>query len=649
MTTKNFKVKNGLEIPNIDSWNSTASSPSVSPSLDIDFTKGELDPRFTFNRTTTGTYQSNGPAVLAENNMIRYSEQISGSFWTTSFIGTSSNTIVAPNGTTTAESIMAIANPGGTYQSFIEYYDNTYAQSKTMTASVYLKAGTHGYATLSLSSNAGTDWVAATVNLSTGAITKTGNGAAATYLNSTITAMGNGWYRVSVSGTFTYTNFAYWVSFSAGATPTYGNYGLEAYTGTVNGATLYVWGHQVEQISTMSIYTPTNGSEVKNYVIPLKTADAMVPRFEYDPITLQCKGLLMEEQRTNLTPYSNNFAGATWGNNRVTVLNSWVIAPDGTKTGNYLLCNANGSMIVAYNGSTITAGDYVTASVYLKRGSSDWARIAIYDSASVHTVSQWFNLSTGQLGNQAASGTYFGFINAMIKPAGNGWYRCSLSCSSNTITNPYWGFNPAVDSNGGTNATAYTSYGIAWGAQFEAGPSTAPATFPTSYIPTGASAVTRAGDYAGIYEPNFSPWFNKGEGTFYLHAEGDHPYSYSMGWLGLRIDGLDGNSRRVMYAADGVAVGAWMSSYDGYTAPASSMSVSPKTSPFKAAVAYNNTTRYVATDQGIMSDINNNKFANSNQLLLGVTTAYTMARKFYKNIKYYPKALSTTELGDIVS
>ena len=104
-----------------------------------------------------------------------------------------------------------------------------------------------------------------------------------------------------------------------------------------------------------------------------------------------------------------------------------------------------------------------------------------------------------------------------------------------------------------------------------------------------------------------------------------------------------------MYAADGVAVGAWLVSYDGYTSPNASISVSPKTSPFKAAVAYNNTTRYLATDQGIASATNNNKFANSNQLLLGVTSAYTMARKFFKRIKYYPKALSTTELGDIVS
>jgi hypothetical protein len=47
-----------------------------------------------------------------------------------------------------------------------------------------------------------------------------------------------------------------------------------------------------------------------------------------------------------------------------------------------------------------------------------------------------------------------------------------------------------------------------FGAQLEVG------VFATSYIPNGASAVTRAGDFTSIEESNFTPWYNPAQGTF---------------------------------------------------------------------------------------------------------------------------------------
>lgn len=42
--------------------------------------------------------------------------------------------------------------------------------------------------------------------------------------------------------------------------------------------------------------------------------------------------------------------------------------------------------------------------------------------------------------------------------------------------------------------------------------------FPTSYIPTAASAVTRAADSALVSGTNFSSWYNESEGTFVCGA-----------------------------------------------------------------------------------------------------------------------------------
>jgi hypothetical protein len=51
-----------------------------------------------------------------------------------------------------------------------------------------------------------------------------------------------------------------------------------------------------------------------------------------------------------------------------------------------------------------------------------------------------------------------------------------------------------------------------WGAQVEAG------AFPTSYIPTVASQVTRSADAASMTGTNFSSWYRADEGTLYAEA-----------------------------------------------------------------------------------------------------------------------------------
>jgi hypothetical protein len=108
------------------------------------------------------------------------------------------------------------------------------------------------------------------------------------------------------------------------------------------------------------------------------------------------------------------------------------------------------------------------------------------------------NLATGVI----TSGT------GTIQSVGNGWYRVSITQT----------FGPA-NANGGMiidlqTTAGYTGDGYSgvflWGAQLEAG------AFPTSYIKTEASQVTRSRDAASMTGTNFSSWYRQDEGTLYV-------------------------------------------------------------------------------------------------------------------------------------
>ena len=135
-------------------------------------------------------------------------------------------------------------------------------------------------------------------------------------------------------------------------------------------------------------------------------------------------------------------------------------------------------------------------------------------------ATQWeFNLL-----NYSVSNTYSAWVghNAICTPVGNGWVRCVL-----------YGQAPSIGgtsvrsilqlSNGSSNTYQGdgTSGVYLWGAQLEESP------YPTSYIPTTGStvtraadvsssaSVTRAADVASITGTNFSSWYNNTEGTFF--------------------------------------------------------------------------------------------------------------------------------------
>jgi hypothetical protein len=177
------------------------------------------------------------PFVTDNINLASYTEDFSNAFWAKNNATITSNSIIAPNGTTTADSLVDDTTNG--VHSIARQFTLTNA---TYTLSIYCKKGNRDWAWIALYD--GTNSRFGYFNLATGTIGTVDSGATAT-----ITDSGNGWYRCTLSMPMTtsvdnYVNFG---STTANNVPTYiGN----------NTVANYYWGAQLEIGSTATTYQP---------------------------------------------------------------------------------------------------------------------------------------------------------------------------------------------------------------------------------------------------------------------------------------------------------------------------------------------------------------------------------------------------------
>jgi len=236
----------------------------------------------------------------------------------------------------------------------------------------------------------------------------------------------------------------------------------------------------------------------------IETIPANQPRFDYDPVTGECKGLLIEESRTNLSLQSQ-FA-SSWNPTRATLQVNDIVAPDATMTGAKLVEDT--TVTNTHNiGQSIsfTSGTTYTVSVFAKATASPrFFQIIFSSSAFTNTRRPVFDLVSGKA--LAATDT-----TASIQNFGNGWYRCVASMAATATTSSTIQLQLADTYTNGV--ISYTGNGVSgvyiWGAQTETG------AFPTSYIPTTASTVIRSADNAQMTGTNFSSWYNQTEGSIY--------------------------------------------------------------------------------------------------------------------------------------
>ena len=184
----------------------------------------------------------------------------------------------------------------------------------------------------------------------------------------------------------------------------------------------------------------------------------------------------------NLILHSQEFDQSGWYSGRLTLTDDATTAPDGTTTA-WKCQQVSGQTASGYiqRGLTVVSGKTYTLSIFVKAGTNrDYMMIrdTVSDGTIKHTS---FNVGAGTLG------TVNGGHTAAISNAGNGWYRCSITFTSDGNRSGSCPFY-VTDTNGTTTVTDNEGFNYMWGAQFEE------ASFATSYIPTTTTAKSAGGD-----------------------------------------------------------------------------------------------------------------------------------------------------------
>ena len=568
----------------------------VQPTLNLDFVNSKtLDSRITFARATTATYYDAKSSAVAEQNLILQSQIIGGTSWTNVATTASVNNTTAPDGTTTASSIVA-TTANTSHRCIPSAAISGIIIGSPYTVSVYAKA--NGYTKLFIGDNYG-DKIAVTFDLTAGTVISNTRGVG------TITSVGNGWYRCSVTWTqTTYTIFnPLFIGYPDSGTTGFNSDGV-SYAGDGTSG-LFIWGAQLEQRSSATAYNATTTTALTNYIPTLQTAPINVARLDYNPTTRVPNGLLIEEQRTNLALYSEQFDNAAWN-------------------------AASGALVVTAN--TAIAPDGILTADSIALANSFKCQFVLVSNSTAYSFSVWLKTDTGTKNVQLREINGYGQTTVTVTTS---WQRFTLNYTSGGTSNLI-----GIDQRSGTSPSQSGTLFI-WGAQLEAG------AFATSYIPTVASQVTRSADAASMTGTNFSSWYNQSQGTLYTGFLTNNPYGASANYIACISDGTIANMINMANYV-GLSGTIRINSTNIYSP---TLGTSVVGIPSKSSISFTNTAATLAWNGAFTSGTYSGT-ANMTVLNIGTradSNSITFLNGWIRKLQYYPQALSNAELQELTA
>jgi len=384
-------------------------------------------------------------------------------------------------------------------------------------------------------------------------------------------------------------------------------------------------------------FTRASSATYFNQAGVLTTAVSNVPRIDYNPSTLVCNGLLIEQASTNLV-YPSIITSSWYPSGTLTT--NATVAPDNTTTGSKLIPNTTLGQWAAWTYCSTALSTTYTLSCYAK--TNGYPRLwLLATDFSGNSFGATFDLSTGVFVSSTTNGVST-YISSTINYGGNGWYRCSITGipnTSNALATALY-----VDNGSGNYFTGDGTSGIQiWGAQLEQ------TAFPTSYIATTGATATRAADLATI---PLGSWYNPTASTLLVEAQKNTSADANFS-ISLQLD--DGtNLNRLEFYTNPSSTTIYL--MDQYTSNITDASVTPGSfslsTPYKVAGSISGA---LSTTGTLAASLNGATAASGTTGNFAGSTFTTMrigsvaGGAFFMNgwiqrIAYYPVAFSNTQL-----
>ena len=303
------------------------------------------------------------------------SEDFTSTVWTKSNVTVTSNSTVAPDGTTTADSLLSSSIFATTYQPL------SVEANEPIVISAYVKSNTASNATLNIFKDN------ISFNTSTLAISSSSR-----FSDVGSIYAGNGWYRVY--GTYTNTSSSNVVA---------------SVKLPDNGQSMYVWGFQLERADSLGLYVRNSGETTLAYSYVNQTQQTV----------------------ENKLLYSEDISNSAWNKTRVN-LTSGIDGFLGNNLGFALTSQSTNQTSYIFEDTPITEdGDYVVTT-YVKANTATYATFRVQSTDDGRLTDHSLRFSDGLLSDKSTSSGFLTSIESTYMY--NGWWKVEFYVNLTTST-----------------------------------------------------------------------------------------------------------------------------------------------------------------------------------------------------------------------